>query len=436
MRGRIEETVGRLRAAGAASGDRVGVICEPCREMFVLTLACWRMGATIVPVSTRYPAEKVRDALESVGCGLVLGRAVDGGPRVQAMGDFVDGGAECGGVGFEELGLEMEAGASIIFTSGSSGEPKGVFHTMGNHYYSALGSNTNIPFGGGDGWLASLAMYHVGGFSLIGRALTGGGRIVFGRAGETLAESIMRCDVTHVSLVPTQLLRLLEAPGCVNRLRGLKAILLGGEAISAKLLERAAGLGLPVCISYGCTEAASQVATSAPGRLGEGAKVLPYRELKIAADGEICLRGRTLFAGYVRGEAIDESRDEDGWFHTQDVGEMERDGSLRVKGRKDLMFVSGGENVHPEEIERAMLSVDGVERAAVVDVEDAEFIRRPVAFVKVKDNGAIDGEAIRAALGERLERFKIPKAIHAWPEWLSEALKPSRQRLREIASGL
>jgi o-succinylbenzoate---CoA ligase len=284
-----------------------------------------------------------------------------------------------------------------------------------------------VPFGRGDAWLASLPMYHVGGFSLIMRALIDGGRIVFPQAGERLADSIMRPDITHLSLVPTQLLRLLDQPECVNRLKRVKTILLGGDAIPARLIERAAALELPVCISYGCTEAASQVATSAPGRPADGAKVLPHCELKIGADGEMCIRGKTLFAGYVQGDSVDPARDAEGWFHTGDIGSIDENGTLRVSGRKDRMFVSSGENIHPEEIERALIGIENIEQAFVFPVKDPQFTNRPAAFVRTRDNRSIDTEAITAELKRQLEPFKIPRTFHPWPETARDTWKMSRQ---------
>jgi O-succinylbenzoic acid--CoA ligase len=430
----IEQTAAKLTAAGVTPGERIGVLCEPCAEFLTLTLACWKIGAVIVPISTRYPSEKVKAALRSVNCKRVLASPGRPTPPMQAIGDFVPGGTDFDAITFDELALDMEADANVIFTSGSSGEPKGVLHTIANHYYSALGSHENIPFGRGDAWLASLAIYHVGGFSLIMRALIAGGRIIFPMANEPLADAVMHPDVTHVSLVPTQLLRLLDQPGCVHRLKRLKGILLGGDAIPPSLLDRAVASGLPVCTTYGSTEAASQIATSVPGRPHEGAKPLPHRELEIAPDGEICIKGKTLFKGYVQGNVINPARDAEGWFHTGDIGTLDVNGTLHVAGRKDLMFISGGENIHPEEIERALMTLDNIEQAVVIPVKDPQFTHRPAAFIRTKNNTPLDPEKIKAELKTHLEPFNIPKTFHSWPDCLPDSPKPLRKQLAGLAS--
>jgi O-succinylbenzoic acid--CoA ligase len=279
-----------------------------------------------------------------------------------------------------------------------------------------------------------LAIYHVGGFSLIMRALIAGGRIIFPQPSQPLADALMHPDVTHVSLVPTQLLRLLDQPGCVHRLKRLKAILLGGDGIPPALLDHANACGLPVCTTYGATEAASQIATSAPGRPREGAKVLPYRELKIAPDGEICIKGKTLFKGYVYAATTDPASDAEGWFHTGDIGTLDVNGTLHVTGRKDLMFISGGENIHPEEIERVLMSLENVEQAVVVPVKDAQFTHRPAAFIRTRNNTPLDPEKIKAELKTHLEPFKIPKTFHSWPDCLPDSPKPLRKQLAGLAS--
>ena len=164
---------------------------------------------------------------------------------------------------------------------------------------------------------------------------------------------------------------------------------------------------------------ASTVTATPPGAsleaLGTSGVVLPHRELELAADGEILVRGATLFVGYAEGESI-ERPDAAGWFQTGDLGAWVEVGGarmLRVVGRKDNLFISGGENVQPEEVEAALGRLAGVHRAVVVPVADAEFGHRPVAFVEAE---AWEPEAWRSALGAALARFKIPVAFYPWPE--------------------
>jgi o-succinylbenzoate---CoA ligase len=164
---------------------------------------------------------------------------------------------------------------------------------------------------------------------------------------------------------------------------------------------------------------ASQVTTTPPGasheELRTSGRPLPHREVGISSDGEILVRGETLFAGYVEGAAIDRPLDADGWFHTGDLGGLSENGYLGVMGRKDNLFVSGGENIQPEEIEEALSNLEGVEEAVVVPIPDPEFGTRPVAFVRMPD-ATVEGEMLTRALEAVLPRFKIPVAFHGWPE--------------------
>jgi O-succinylbenzoic acid--CoA ligase len=156
---------------------------------------------------------------------------------------------------------------------------------------------------------------------------------------------------------------------------------------------------------------------------------LPEREVSISQGGEILVRGATLFAGYVEDGTPDRPVDSDGWFHTGDLGELDENGFLRVLGRKDNMFVSGGENIQPEEIEEALSALSGVEAAVVVPVDDPEFGQRPVAFVRMEGEKTVD---LAPGLEKILPRFKIPVAFYAWPEE-GGGMKVNRVSFRERA---
>jgi O-succinylbenzoic acid--CoA ligase len=176
---------------------------------------------------------------------------------------------------------------------------------------------------------------------------------------------------------------------------------------------------------------ASQVTTTSPGAAAEelrtAGRVLPYREVSVSGEGEILVRGETLFAGYVQGGKTGRPAHPGGWFSTGDLGRLDGAGRLRVLGRRDNLFVSGGENVRPEEIEEALLRIPGVEEAVVVPVPDPEFGARPVAFVRLSGG---TGDLARA-LEPVLPRFKIPKAFHEWEG--AGGMKPDRPALKERA---
>ena len=163
---------------------------------------------------------------------------------------------------------------------------------------------------------------------------------------------------------------------------------------------------------------------------------MPGREVSISERGEILVRGETLFAGYVEGERLERPLDQEGWFHTKDLGELDDDGWLRVGGRMDNLFISGGENVQPEEVEEALCRLNGVDEAIVVPVPDEEFGARPVAFVRAAGRKP---EELAQELGLLLPRFKIPVSFHPWPEGAQRGMKVDRtalvERARRLRSG-
>jgi len=312
------------------------------------------------------------------------------------------------------LRIAIHRPATVVFTSGSSGEAKAVVHSTANHLYNAAGSATNIPLGPDDAWLVALPLSHVAGLSILFRTLSAGACALLADSGAFRdaddPASLLLPGATHVSLVETQLRRLLQVPGWQALTRRVRAALIGGSALSAPLLRRARDGGLPVCASYGCTEMGSQIATTRPGDPSEtfagAAPVLPHRDVSISTDGEILLGGRTLCLGYLERERVRPAAGADGWFASGDLGRLDGE-RLSVTGRRDARFISGGENIQPEEVEQALLEHPAVLAAVCVAVPDTEFGTRPAAFLSVA-SGPLPPRDIEAHLAPRLTRFKHP----------------------------
>src|SRR5829696_7510258 len=424
-----------LRFGGLEPGSRVALYLPKDERYVALVLALIRAGHVACPVSERLPPRGAAQLLGKAACSAL---SSEDEQLLQKAGTDVhelkpEDLLEVARHRTEPTDIPLERSATIIFTSGSTGVPKAALHTFGNHYYNALGSNANIALRPGDRWLHSLPLYHVGGLSILFRCLLAGATVALPRRGATLGEAIAGLGATHVSLVSTQLSRLLREDA---ELDGLKAVLMGGGPIPGSLVDDAVARGLPIHTSYGLTEMASQVTTTPPGasreELRTSGRILSGREVSVSGEGEILVRGETLFAGYVEGRKSDRPLDEDGWFHTGDLGELDEDGYLRVLGRRDNLFVSGGENIHPEEIEDVLCRLDGVEEAVVVPVPDQEFGARPVAFVRTETGEVGDPTP---ELERVLPRFKIPTAFHPWPEG-AIGMKADRVALAERARQL
>lgn len=425
---------GEFAKLGVCERDRIAFVCDNSAMLVLALCACIRTGIVVCPLNTRWPEAMIVRALDLIKPKIVVSHhtyetydsldpaELEGASNSPRTSPIVD----------SPVMKPADQPAGIVFTSGSSDEPKAALLTLGNFYYNALGANDNIPFGPADRWLLSLPLYHVGGLGILFRALLGGGGIVLPEPGAKLIGTIARYHVTHVSLVSTQFRRLLEDEHAVRSLsRKLKAVLLGGSAIPDSLIRRACSLELPIHKSYGLTEMASQVTTTAPGdlliRTDTAGRPLPHRELRIGDDNQIFVGGRTRFAGYVTEDSLETPFDSDGWFATGDTGRINADGCLTVYGRRDNMFISGGENIQPEQIERALCSLDVIEEAIVVPTPDPEFEFRPVAFVRMAGDSQPDRDRLRTALEPLLPRFAIPDRFLPWPDIdSSSGLKPSR----------
>jgi len=438
----------KLQECGIDSGSRVAVLCPRRLEYPVVLMALLRSGVTAVPLNTGFPRRYAAALLKRIRCSQIILPAADadradaGGMRRIFLEDIVqEGAARETAVPDTPAVCPPDREATIFFTSGSTGEPRAVLHTYGNHYYSAVGSNQNIAFQQGDRWLLSLPLFHVGGFAVLFRAALGGGAVVVSEEQASTAEAVAEFNITHLSLVATQMVRLLQEKRVMQHFSHLKAIILGGGPVPSSLIDQAVSHNLPVFTTYGNTEMASQICTTAPGdppdRLLTAGRALKHRRCRIAPDGEIQVRGETLFKGYAAGGEIESAVDGEGWFGTGDMGYFDEQGCLIVRGRKDGMFISGGENIHPEEIEKQLYRLPGVVQAVVVPVRHREFGARPAAFIELRGQRKIDAAALKNALSAFLPKYMIPDYFYPIPlPAAGRGFKPGRESLTGLAEKL
>ncbi|HHX8600768.1 TPA: o-succinylbenzoate--CoA ligase [Vibrio alginolyticus] len=310
--------------------------------------------------------------------------------------------------------------ASVVFTSGSTGEPKAVVHTHRQHLASAEGLLQEFIFTQQDAWLLSLPLYHVSGLAIVYRWLYVGATLKVGSG--KLVDDVQ--GVSHASLVATQLKRLLDDDAHLP----LTHVLLGGSHVDHELALRATGQGIETWLGYGMTEAASTVTAKRIDCTSNAGHVLKHRKIKLV-DQRIFIGGKTLAAGYFHQGHVTPFLDEKGWFDSKDLGEWQGD-ELKIIGRADNQFISGGENIHCEEIEAALNQIDGVVQSIVVPVEDAEFGHRPVAVIQT--NGLRSKSEYDQHLQSKLEKFKWPVEYHVMPLTLLEGgIKISRKAVKE-----
>ncbi len=440
----VNAAAGNLIQRRIEREDRLGIVANNSIEYILLLMALMQIGAIACPISPRFPKKTIAAMLDKIDCTKMVA-----GPYYKADPD------KCTNIELSPLWnhpkistnrpkppeLDLDQDATIMFTSGSSAVPKAVLHTFAHHYYSALGANKNMPLQPGDRWLLSLPLYHVGGLGILFRTLLSGAAMVVPTANALPAKAIKRHQVTHVSLVPTQLKSLLEETAKDKAANCLRSILLGGSLIPQKLIIQADQKGLNLYTTYGLTETASQVTTTASGdapeKLFTAGRILAHREIKISKEGEILVRGKTRFKGYIEKDALITPFDADGWFGTSDLGNIDQDGYLTVAGRKDNLFISGGENIQPEEIEGVLARLPNIEDVMVVPVKNDKYGHRPIAFVKLKQKQKIDIAEIIPFLEKYLPRFKIPDRLYEWPDSVDQgALKPNRRYFADLAAKL
>ncbi|TCV20660.1 o-succinylbenzoate--CoA ligase [Vibrio crassostreae] len=309
--------------------------------------------------------------------------------------------------------------ASIVFTSGSTGNPKAVAHTLEQHLCSAIGLLDVFQFQGTDTWLLSLPMYHVSGLAIVHRWLAAGGCIKIGTG--KLESDIEGCS--HASLVATQLHRLLKGKQALT----LTHVLLGGSHIPEVLGLEAQQMGIETWLGYGMTEAASTVTAKPVDASSTAGYVLNHRQLKIE-NQRIYIGGDTLASGYYHQGQLKPLVDEHGWFDSKDLGLLDGE-QVSIIGRADNQFISGGENIHCEEIERALNQLPEVKQAFIVPIEDSEFGFRPVAIVDCDE--VLTKEWFAEQLQGSLERFKFPIEYYRMPQQEQLGIKVSRAGLAQ-----
>ncbi len=437
----VARTCTGLESLGIQGGTRVGIVASNSIEYVTVLLALFHTRAVACPINPRFVESTIEEYTARTGCThLLIDEKTDyrfDSIHTAALKPLI---SESRSTALNQLDLSSDA--AVIATSGSTGTPKAVLLSLGNLYYNALGSNQNIRLLDGDRWLLSLPLYHVGGLGILCRCLLAGATVVLPDSPGLLVEAVLSSAPTHLSLVHTQLYRLMRDESASRALPSMKAILLGGSAFPSSLITEAYNAGIRIHTSYGLSEMASQVCTTRPNAsleaLTTSGNLLPYRELKISEDGEILVKGETRFRGYLESSGLSQPFRDDGWFASGDLGMLDENSNLIVQGRKDNQFVSGGENIHPEEIESAFYKLPDVEEVIVVPIEDAEFGHRPIAFVRVKDRRPGEETSFDIArLADYLPRFKLPVACYPWPTELADVpLKPGRRSLVEHARKL
>lgn len=426
----VELAAGRLCALGTKPGDRVALLMDASLRMVEIIHAAQRCGITLVPLNTRLATAEIEALIVDAEPRLVLYDAVHS-PTIDGIRErfpgvlFVEAERDFGRIAPKMAQpIHPDAGSvqTILYSSGTTGWPKGVMLTHANHWASAIASRANLGVRSDDRWLLAMPLYHVGGLSIVMRSVIDGIPIVLHRHFDParVNAAIRNQGITLMSVVSTMLFRMIDE-NCDERYPStLRCVLLGGGPVAPSLVARSLAAGIPVTPTYGLTEAASQVATAAVGdaatRPGSCGRPLPGTEVRLDqidrdGRGEILVRGSTVMAGYFRRPKESEAALRGGWLHTGDIGHFDADGFLYIDDRRTDLIVTGGENVYPAEVENVMLAHPAVAEAAVYAVPDREWGQRVAASVVLRGGHTTDEAGLREWCAERLARFKIPATI-------------------------
>ena len=441
----------QLATMGIEQGNRVALLAANGLPYvaFVHALTC--LGAILVPLNLRLTLEElcwqVRDVRASLlvcdenytSLAIEIGLAVPQLPLATLANKSMRGETVLSELAESDVPLrtliDLSAAQAILYTSGTTGRPKGALITYGMQWWNAIGSALNLGHNLDDRWLACLPLYHIGGLSILMRSVIYGISVVVHEKFDPLMinRSLLEERITIISVVAVMLQRLLADLGAnwggAHYPATLRCVLLGGGPAPYPLLEACALRGVPVVQTYGLTEACSQAVTLSPAdalrKPGSAGRPLPpvqlrimdeYRQAAPGEPGEVFLKGPTITPGYADSPEATAQAFQDGWFATGDIGYLDKDGYLFVLDRRADLIISGGENVYPAEIESVLQSHPWVKEAGVCGQADSQWGQVPVAFVVPRAGSMLSAEELLGYTAQKLARYKQPRAIHftAW----------------------
>ncbi|TCI20802.1 o-succinylbenzoate--CoA ligase [Exiguobacterium sp. SL-9] len=402
----------------------IGLFAANSADYVIAVHAVQLLGKVLVPFNTRLTTSELAGQIETADVDVLLVDAPIDHPIEQLVVTSRDETAI-----LTSYDWQNEDVMSLMFTSGTTGRPKAVQQTFGNHIASAEAANAHLGYEASDRTLVVTPLFHMSGLAQVYRSARFGSTLYVESKFDVTRtlELIVTERITHISLVAVMLHRLLDAGLSRHQLR---LLLVGGGPVPKPLLEEAERRQLPVAQTYGMTETCSQVATLLPSEalahLGSSGQAIAPTRIRINPDGEIEVKGPTVTSGYYQQPEADTWTD-DGYWQTGDLGTM-TDGYLYVHDRRSDLIISGGENIYPAEIESVLLRCPGIEDVGVIGRPDPTWGAVPIAFTV----GSFDLDQAKQLLHDRLAAYKHPK------DWIEIDVLPRnangklmRHRLKE-----
>jgi fatty-acyl-CoA synthase len=445
---RVDRLAAVLRDGGVCHGDRVGFLGLNQPAFLETMLAASRLGAIFVPLNFRLTGPELVFIVGDAGVHTLVvdepHAALIDAVRAQLpvrrhLGVGHEGagwqGYEALVAGTEPLEAAEEVGADevalIMYTSGTTGRPKGAMLTHGNLWWNNTNALHMFDTLEDDVTLVVAPLFHIGGLNVTTLiAWQKGAEVVLHRSFDPGAclEDIPRYGVTTMFGVPAMFLFMSQHPGFEGAdLGSLRGLICGGAPVPEPLLRRYAARGIPIQQGYGLTETAPSVSFLAPEfgltKLGSAGQTPLFTDVRIVdeqggvvteagARGEVCVRGPNVMKGYWnRPDATAAAIDDRGWFHTGDIGYLDEDGFLYIADRVKDMVITGGENVYPAEVESALYEHPAIGEVAVIGLPDERWGEAVVAVAVVKPDHTLTLDELRDFGGRSLARFKLPTRL-------------------------
>lgn len=422
----VMETTDKLAALPIFKGSRAAILMKNRPETVFIIHALQQIGAETVFLNSRLTAGEWHFQLNDCKADVLLydksfKKSVQELPanvKTVCINELPEetGAAKVRGE------FDLDDVCSIMYTSGTTGKPKGVLQTYGNHWWSATGSALNIGLREDDMWLCTVPLYHISGFSILLRSVIYGIPVLLMEKFDerSVNDFLLAGKVTIMSAVSSMLIRMLSELGAETYHPNFRCLLLGGGPAPRPLLETCKKKNIPVYQTYGMTETVSQIVTLSPedslAKIGSAGKPLFPFQLKIMADereaaplkaGEILVKGPNVTPGYLNREDANKASFQDGWFSTGDIGYLDEEGYVFVLDRRSDLIISGGENVYPAEIEEVLLAHPSVVEAGVTGVADENWGQVPYAFIVCRHD--VSEEKLVDFCRDKLASYKIPK---------------------------
>ncbi|SDM69506.1 2-succinylbenzoyl-CoA synthetase [Psychrobacillus sp. OK028] len=410
----------RLHAKGIQPGMRIAILSSSNAELVIAIHGCLQLGCELVMLNERLSEVELNYQLHDSNPDVLLVDNVERKISYRQRFSFDDVHSHERKVYPIESDWSKERTISIMYTSGTTGRPKGVRQSLENHVMNATGSALHLGIHPDDCWLCIVPLFHISGFSILMRSVLYGMTVSLHTKfdPEKVVDEIIDGSATRMSLVAVMLQRIVSVLENRNEYfpDSFQSILVGGGPVPLSYLERAIERNIPVQQTYGMTETASQTTTlssaDAIRKLGSAGKPLFFADVRIDGNekmGEICIKGPHVTKGYI-GAAESKKPLIDGWLHTGDIGYLDEDGYLFVIDRRSDLIISGGENIYPAELESALVKHPAVIEAGVTGRQDDKWGQVPIAFIVVKEQVTID--ELKDFMKTQIASYKLPKEYY------------------------